>query len=69
MKNTRFTEPTNIEVILNSHQNDYICYNEAIKTGLQWISYFKKYEPYMLEWNGILKPTNADYYDFDLEEL
>ena len=42
MKNTRFTEPTNMEVVLNIHQCDYIRFDEAVKTGEQWFGKDKR---------------------------
>lgn len=69
MKNTYFTEATNMEVVLNSHQNDYIRFNEKIRRGEQWIEYFQKYNPKALEIGVFIKPVDADYYDFDMEEL
>ena len=47
MKKTYFTEPTNMEVVLTSHQCDYIKIalndpHEKILSGEQWIDYFRK---------------------------
>lgn len=67
MKKTYFTEPTEMETVLSSHQNDYIRFNEKIRSGEQWIEYFKKYDPKALEIDVFIKPVEADYYDFELK--
>lgn len=67
MKKTYFTEPTNMEVVLNSHQCDYIRFDGAVKTGEQWLKNFRKYDEEMLDYYVTLDATDADYYDFDME--
>lgn len=66
MKNTRFTEPTNMEVVLNSHQCDYIRFDGAVKTGEQWLKHFRKYDEEMLDCEVTLEADGADYYDFEM---
>ena len=71
MKKTYFTEPTNMEVVLNSHQCDYIKialsdFHEKILSGEQWIDYFRKYDEEMLDYYAVLDASDADYYDFDM---
>lgn len=66
MKNTYFTEPTNMEVVLNSHQCDYIRFDGAVKTGEQWLKHFRKYDEEMLDYYAVLDASDADYYDFDM---
>ena len=66
MKKTYFTEPTNMEVVLNSHQCDYIRFDVAVKTGEQWLKHFRKYDEEMLDYYAVLDATDADYYDFDM---
>lgn len=72
MKKTYFTEPKNMEVVLNSHQCDYIKikldrFHEKILNGSQWIEYFKNYNPKALETDVFIKPVESDYYDFELK--
>lgn len=66
MKNTRFTEPTNMEVVLNSHQCDYIRFDGAVKTGEHWLKHFRKYDEEMLDCEVTLESDGADYYDFEM---
>ena len=70
MKKTYFTEVTNLEVILNTHRNDYIKItlsdlHEKILSGEQWIDYFRKYDEEMLDYYAVLDASDADY-DFDM---
>lgn len=66
MKKTYFTEPTNMEVVLKSHQCDYIRFDRAVKTGEQWLNHFRKYDEEMLNYYAVLDASDADYYDFDM---
>lgn len=66
MKNTRFTEPTNMEVVLSSHQCDYIRFDGAVKTGEKWLNHFRKYDEEMLGCDVTLESDGADYYDFEM---
>ena len=66
MKKTYFTEPSNMEVVLNNHQCDYIRFDVAVKTGEQWLKHFRKYDKEMLDCYAVLDASDADYYDFDM---
>ena len=66
MKNTYFTEATNMETVLINHQNDYIAYDGKIKTGGQWLEWLKRNDEETLTCKITLDAQDSDYYDFEM---
>lgn len=66
MKNTYFTEATNMETVLINHQNDYIAYDGKIKTGGQWLEWLKRNDEETLTCEVTLDAQESDYYDFEM---